>query len=68
MNIGWARVHNTLYLGYVDGDQWIEIDDDDGEWWTITYKGKRIKEIRFRDIREAKQAAYNMVTREIEED
>ena len=61
MNIGWARVHNTLYLGYVDGDQWIEIDDDDGEWWTITYKGKRLKQMRYRDIREAKQAAYNMV-------
>ena len=66
MQIGWARVHNTLYLGYIEGKQRAEIDDDNGDW-QITFDGKRLDNVNFKDLREAKQAVYNMAIREYEE-
>lgn len=66
MNIGWARVHNTLYLGYIEGKQRAEIDDDNGDW-QITFDGKRLNNVNFKDLRDAKQAVFNMAIREYEE-
>lgn len=66
MDIGWARVHNTFYLGYIEGKQRAEIDDDNGDW-QITFDGKRFDNVNFKDLREAKQAVYNMAIREYEE-
>jgi len=66
MNIGWARVHNTLYLGYIEGKQRAEIDDDNGGW-QVTFDGKRIEGIMYKDLRDAKQAVFNMAIREYEE-
>lgn len=66
MNIGWARVHNTLYLGYIEGKQRAEIDDDNGDW-QVTFDGKRLDNVNFKDLRDAKQAVYNMAIREYEE-
>ena len=66
MNIGWARVHNTLYLGYIEGKQRAEIDDDNGDW-QVTFDGKRVKGIQYKDLRDAKQAVFNMAIREFEE-
>ena len=66
MNIGWARVHNTLYLGYIEGKQRAEIDDDNGDW-QVTFDGKRIEGVQYKDLRDAKQAVFNMAIREFEE-
>lgn len=66
MNIGWSRVHNTLYLGYIEGKQRAEIDDDNGDW-QITFDGKRLDNVSFKDLRDAKQAVFNMAIREYEE-
>ena len=66
MNIGWARVHNTLYLGYIEGKQRAEIDDDNGDW-QVTFDGNRIEGIQYKDLRDAKQAVFNMAIREFEE-
>lgn len=66
MNIGWARVHNTLYLGYIEGKQRAEIDDDNGDW-QVTFDGKRLDNVNFKDLRDAKQAVFNMAIREYEE-
>lgn len=66
MQIGWARVHNTLYLGYIEGKQRAEIDDDNGDW-QVTFDGKRLDNVNFKDLRDAKQAVFNMAIREYEE-
>jgi hypothetical protein len=41
MGIAYTRIHNTHYLAYIDGKQRAEIDNDDGDWWTITFDGER---------------------------
>jgi hypothetical protein len=68
MGIAYTRVHNTHYLAYIDGKQRAEIDNDDGDWWTVTFDGERNKNIKYKDLREAKKAIENMVLREYTDD
>jgi hypothetical protein len=68
MPIGYVRVHEGLHLAYIDGKQRAEIDNDDGDWWTITFDGERNKNIKYKDLREAKKAIENMVLREYTDD
>ena len=67
MGIAYTRIHNTHYLAYIDGKQRAEIDNDDGDWWTITFDGERNKNIKYKDLREAKKAIENMSLRGIDD-
>lgn len=67
MSLGYVRIHKGLYLVYVEGKQRAEIDNDDGDWWTITLDGERKENLMFTDLREAKKALENMVLREIDD-
>lgn len=67
MALGYVRIHEGLHLVYIDGKQRAEIDNDDGDWWTITLDGERKENLMFTDLREAKKALENMVLREIDD-
>ena len=68
MGIAYTRIHNTHYLAYIDGKQRAEIDNDDGDYWVVTFDGERNKNIKYKDLREAKKAIENMVLREYTDD
>lgn len=67
MAIGYVRVHNTLYLCYIEGKQRAEIDDDEGHW-VITLDGDRKSNLKFKDLRDAKKSLENMIMREYDSD
>ena len=67
MPIGYVRVHEGLHLAYIDGKQRAEIDNDDGDYWVVTFDGNRNTKIKYKDLREAKKAIENMTLREIDD-
>lgn len=67
MPIGYVRVHEGLHLAYIDGKQRAEIDNDDGDYWVVTFDQKRLSNIHYKDLREAKKAIENMALREIDD-
>lgn len=67
MGIAYTRIHNAHYLAYIDGKQRAEIDNDDGDYWVVTFDQKRLSNIHYKDLREAKKAIENMALREIDD-
>lgn len=67
MGIAYTRIHNTYYLAYIDGKQRAEIDNDDGDYWVVTFDQKRLSNIHYKDLREAKKAIENMALRGIDD-
>jgi len=59
----YVRIHEGLYLVYFDGEQIGEIDNDQGDYWQITFRGDRIENVFIQDLRQAKTFIENMIKR-----
>lgn len=59
----YVRIHEGLHLVYFDGEQIGEIDNDQGDYWQITFRGDRIENVFIQDLRQAKTFIENMIKR-----
>jgi hypothetical protein len=65
MSLRYGKVHNELYLVQdSEGNTVGELDRESGDW-QVTYKGRKVDNVRIVNLRDAKKFIENMALSEL---